>query len=131
MRDLDYRERSSRRGNEERAADRIIDPDEWPKFDQRGDRPCWTTRRTGSSLPGKFSRTHVVRVAPGAPLLPPSSPLVFFLGSLFMYLLPFFGALGFFSYPLAGHLPLRKGRLRCRIRGEGLGQSRGRRIRAR
>lgn len=70
-------------------------------------------------LPGKFSRTHVVRIAPGAPLSPLSPP-AFFLRSLFIYLLPFFGALGFFSYPLAGHLPLRKGRLRCRIRGEGL-----------
>lgn len=72
---------------------------------------------------GKFSRTHVVRVAPGAPPPLPFLPAHFFLhGLLFMYLLPFFRALGFFSYPLAGHLPSTEGaaKMQARIRGVGL-----------
>lgn len=94
----------------------------------RSKRPRWTSRRrTGSSLRENFQEHTWF----ASPLAPPFLLSFFFLGSLFIYLLPFFGVLGFFSYPLAGHLPLRKGRLRCRIRGEGLGQRRGRRMRAR
>lgn len=120
-----YREWSSRRNNEEWKHDRIIDLDEWPKFDQRGRSAILDDEEGQGPRTGKFSRTHVVRVAPGAP-----SPPTFFLDR-FLYTSSFFGALGFFSYPLAGHLPLRKGRPRCRIYEEGLGQKRGRRMRTR
>lgn len=120
-----YRERSGRRSNEEWRLDRIIDLDEWSKFDQRG-RPAILDDEEGQGpRSGKFSRTHVVRVAPGAP------PLPLFFSNRFLYTSSFFGALGFFYYPLAGHLPLRKGRPRCRIYEEGLGQKRGRRMRTR
>lgn len=119
-----YQERSNQ-GNEEWKLDRIIDLDEWPKFDQRGRSAILDGEEGQGPRSGKFSRTHVVRVAPGAP------PLLIFFSYRFLYTSSFFGALGFFSYPLAGHLPLRKGRPRCRICEEGLGQKRGRRMRTR
>lgn len=78
-------------------------------------------RRTGSSL-GKIFKNTRGSCRPRRPT-PPT-----FFSDRFLYASSFFGALGFFSYPLAGHLPLRKGRPRCRIYEEGLGQKRGRRM---
>lgn len=86
MWDLDI---ESRRSNEEWKLDRIIDLDEWPKFDQRG--PYWTTRgRTGSSV-GKIFKNTRGSCRPRPPPLP-----LFSLGSLFIYLLLFRGPRIFF-----------------------------------
>jgi len=94
-----YQERSSRQSNEEKKHDRIIDLDEWPKFDQRGDQRGHVGRRgrTGSSLGKIFKNTRGLRRSRRSP---PPFLLLFFLVSLFIYLLPFFGALGFFFLPL-------------------------------
>jgi len=89
MWDLDI-ERSSRRSNEEWKLDRIINLDEWSKFDRRGRSAILDDEGQGPRS-GKFSRTHVVHVAPGAPPLP-----LFFLRSLFIYLLLFRGPRIFF-----------------------------------
>lgn len=93
-------------------------------------------RRTGSSLGKIFKNTRGSRRPRRFPSLPSSTLLPTLFSQIAFYVPPPFfrargGALGFFSYPLAGHLPLRKGRPRCRICGEGLGRRRGRRIRAR
>lgn len=83
--------RSSFRSNEEWKLDRIIDLDEWSKFDQRGRSAILGDEEGQGPRSGKFLRTHVVHVAPGAPPLP-----LFSLGSLFIYLLLFRGPRIFF-----------------------------------
>lgn len=88
-----------------------------------GDRPYWTTKK--DRVLGKIFKNTRGSCRPRRPTSPT------FFSDRFLYTSSFFGALGFFSYPLAGHLPLRKGRPRCRIYEEGLGQKRGRRMRTR
>lgn len=78
-------------------------------------------RTTGSSLGKIFKNTRGSRrpraSPPPSPLLSPLArvfQLFFFFTDCFLCASSlFFRALGFFSYPLAGHLPLRKGRPRC------------------
>lgn len=121
------RHRASRRekarvGQNSEPIVKIDRTDEWPKFDQR-------TNLFGLCLGSvlsheKFSRTHVVhRPRPRTPAFFPLQIAFYkFLSFSFslrtFFLLFFFYSWGprIFSYPLAGHLPLRKGRPRCRIR---------------
>jgi len=78
-----YQERSSRQGNEERKHDRIIDLNEWPKFDQRGDQRGHVGRRgrTGSSLGKIFKNTRGSR----RPRRPPPLFLLLFFSDHFLY----------------------------------------------
>lgn len=80
-----YQERSSRQSNEERKHDRIIDRDEWPKFDQRGDQRghVGRRRRTGSSLGKIFKNTRGSRRPRHPPSLLPFS--YFFFPDHFLY----------------------------------------------
>lgn len=116
------RREKARVGQNSEPIVKIDRTDEWPKFDQR-------TNLFGLCLGSvlsheKFSRTHVVhRPRPRTPAFFPLQ-IAFYKSLSFSFSLRSFfpsffftrGALGFFSYPLAGHLPLRKGRPRCRIR---------------
>lgn len=83
-----YREWSSCRSNRECRLDRIIDLDEWPKFDQRGRSAILDDEGQG---PRENFQEHTWFVSPPAPHLSH-----FFLGSLFIYLLLFRGPRIFF-----------------------------------
>lgn len=80
--------------------DRIIDLDEWPKFDQRGRSAMLDGEEGQGPRSEKFSRTHVVRVAPGAPFSLPSFPAPFF-SRIAFYIPPLF-----FRGPRIFFLPL-------------------------
>lgn len=110
--------------------------DEWPKFDQRTN---LFVSRIGSLSREIFKNTR----GPSPPAHTPPffllqiafykflslSPSLSLLSPFFLLFFFYHGALGFFSYPLAGHLPLRKGRPRCRIRKRGVTGGEGRRMR--
>lgn len=125
MWDLDIESDRAAEVDEEWKLDRIIDLDEWSKFDQRGRSAILDDEEGQGPRSGKFFKNTRGSCRPRRPT-PPT-----FFSDRFLYTSSFYGALGFFSYPLAGHLPLRKGRPRCRIYEEGLGQKRGRRMRTR
>lgn len=85
--------------------------------------------------PGKFSRTHVVRVAPGAPL--PTSPIrppraAFFSRIAFYVPPPFFRGPRIFFLPLGRPSAATEGAAKTQdSRGGVAGQRRGRRMRVR